>query len=197
MEVLTGWFVQAEPAPAPAAAEAPSANVSFGRQQPSAPVSNGHAASEGEVKVDVADDVVEGALRVCTLNVGGRNTNSFEFLMAGDGSELGKQWEARYKVAVKNLSACGPRDFVGLGDAVKAVLAQCGEPGAEPDPFVASLLTQPTWTAMLAEVTERHPRAINALNMASLAVGRPSPLEQPDNVKPDEELLVAGAWLQA
>ena len=48
--------------------------------------SDAPAAALEEVAVDAGEENKEplaGQLRVCTLNLGGRNTNSFEFLMAG------------------------------------------------------------------------------------------------------------------
>ena len=68
--------------------------------------------------------VAAGALRVCTLNIGGRNTNSFEFLMAGDGSALAKQWHSKYDRAMRAVDERGPADHPGLAEAVAAVQAQ-------------------------------------------------------------------------
>ena len=54
-----------------------------------------------EVELDKADDPSAGKLRVCTLNLGGRNTNSFEFIMAGASSK-----QLRYPRNAVSVSCC-------------------------------------------------------------------------------------------
>ena len=41
---------------------------------------------------DLSLESTSPAFRVCTLNIGGRNTNSFEFEMRGDATQLGTRW---------------------------------------------------------------------------------------------------------
>ena len=138
---------------------------------------------------------VAGALRISTLNIGGRNTNSFEFLMAGDGSAIGQQWSVMYDAGMKAINDVGPAQTSGLADAVAEVLALAGD--TDEAALIPSLMAKPTWAAVLAEATEAMPRVFNALNMASLGAGRPSPLERPDNVKPEIALLEQWlAWLK-
>ena len=150
---------------------------------------------------DLSDDappptsIEAGALRICTLNVGGRNTNSFEFLMAGDGSELGQRWSIMYETGMKAVASSGPGGVAGLSDAVAEVLALAGQPGE--DALIASLLKKETWSTLLKEAKEAMPKIFNALNMASLGAGRPSPLERPENVNPKIALLEQWlAWLK-
>ena len=42
---------------------------------------------------------------------------------------------------------------------------------------------------MLADTKARLPKLFNCLNLATIRTGRPSPLEAPDSVQPDRELL--------
>jgi hypothetical protein len=130
------------------------------------------------------------SFRICTLNVGGRNTNSFEFLMAGDSSELGQRWQAQYKTAMSAIAYSGPATTAGLDVAMEALHGYLGEDSGD---LIESLLDQKTWSAMIAEATKCSPRLFNAINMASLKAGRPSPLERPESVDPDNEFLAQ--WL--
>ena len=59
-------------------------------------------------------------------------------------------------------------------DALLAELAN----GAE---STASLLNQPTWARVYDEVRRDKPGLFNALNLATLQLGRPSPLEAPES----------------
>ena len=137
-----------------------------------------------------------GRLRVCTLNLGGRNTNSFEFIMAGDSSGLGAEWQRRYDTASHAITELGPGDFPGLPDAVSEAISLVA-PGSTADETITALLACPTWTAMLASAKAKLPKLFNVLNLTTIKAGRPSPLESPDNVKPDAELLPQWqAWLQ-
>ena len=137
-----------------------------------------------------------GLLRVCTLNLGGRNTNSFEFIMAGDSSGLGAEWQRRYDTASHAITELGPGDFPGLPDAVSEAISLVA-PGSAADETITALLVCPTWTAMLASAKAKLPKLFNVLNLTTMKAGRPSPLESPDNVKPDAELLPQWqAWLQ-
>lgn len=122
-------------------------------------------------------------LELVTLNLGGRNANSFEFTLAGDDSELGSRWQDLYERAQHALTQRGPNDFPGLAVALKnAVKVTTGSSQTSLPKVVASLLESPTWEAMLAEAKVKCPRVIQALNRPTLATGRPSPLEQPSNL---------------
>lgn len=118
-------------------------------------------AGPGSKLFSPGDEEEAPVLRVCTLNVGGRNTNSFEFMMAGDHSELGLRWQAMYKLGVGILTKRGPATMTGLAGAVEALRGPLGEQA--PDALISVLLEQETWAAMLAEATKRAPRVFNAL----------------------------------
>ena len=102
MESLSGGQQQQQQPRQPSTLGAPpSAQVQM--EVPSSPKDRAaRKADAGAVEVLVTDSAAPataappGALRICTLNIGGRNTNSFEFLMAGDGSELGQRWKILY-----------------------------------------------------------------------------------------------------
>ena len=149
-----------------------------------------------EVTVDAGEEQKASRLRVCTLNLGGRNTNSFEFLMAGDSSALGSEWQRRFEVAKRAIAEHAPADVPDLRAAVNDVVALVGSP--EPiDGTLDALLASATWEAMLEEVKVRLPKLFNVLNLATIKTGRPSPLEAPDGVQPDRELLPQWKeWLQ-
>ena len=107
-----------------------------------------------------------------TLNIGGRNTNPVEFVLEGDESDLGVACTA---LGVQLLEGMGS-DTVGPGSmrelerrAVDAVLADVGS-----DEAVATLLDQPTWVRVYEVVRRDMPGLFNALNLATLQLGRPS-----------------------
>mgnify|MGYP001378902772 CR=1 FL=1 len=72
----------------------------------------------------------------------------------------------------------GPR-AIGEAErrAVDSLLAELAN-GAE---GTASLLDQPTWARVYDEVRRDNPGLFNALNLATLQLGRPSPLEAPES----------------
>ena len=158
--------------------------------------SNGGSVTVHIPESAVGDVLPDGALRICTLNVGGRNTNSFEFQMAGDGSSLAQQWKRKHSLAMRVMGERGPSGFTGLREAVQFLEAELLGV-TERDPLIAALLEMPSWSAMLEEVGVREPKLFNAVNMASLAAGRPSPLERPGNVDVDAALFAQWhAWLR-
>ena len=92
MEIFQGWLAPAATAPAAAPTTAHGATSEAEAEAGgSTAVSFANKVDAGEVAIAIEpnDRIDAAALRICTLNVGGRNTNSFEFMMAGDGSELG------------------------------------------------------------------------------------------------------------
>ena len=112
--------------------------------------------------------------RVATLSVGARGgrdgcekTNSFEFYMKGDNSQLAHQWNAHLESANELLMNTGPRNTPGLGDAARRLLALCDEDiDDESNPasaIYAKLLSAPNWVRVLrwgsplylVEVTKR------------------------------------------
>ena len=118
---------------------------------------------------------------VVTLNIGGRNTNPVEFVLEGDRSDMGVACTA---LGVKLLEAIGSDTF-GPGSmreaertAVDAVLADLGS-----DETVATLLDQPTWVRVYELVRHGMPGLFNALNLATLQLGRPSALEAPGSCR--------------
>ncbi|KAJ1454167.1 hypothetical protein M885DRAFT_522336 [Pelagophyceae sp. CCMP2097] len=126
----------------------------------------------------------EAPLRVASLNVGGRNTNSFEFEMRGDSSPAALRWKALYSTARKCLDAQGPAHAAGLADAVDSAMRTVGasEDRCEGD-LLSRALKAPTWTQAMRLVSAESSMLINACNLASLRDGRPSPMEMPENVE--------------
>ena len=121
--------------------------------------------------------VLEGFCAV-TLNIGGRNSNPVEFVMQGDESDLGVACTA---LGVQLLEGMGSDTF-GPGSmreaerrAVDGVLADVGS-----DEAVATLLDQPTWVRVYEVVRRDMSGLFNALNLATLQLGRPSALEAPE-----------------
>ena len=136
-----------------------------------------------------------GGFCAVTLNIGGRNTNPVEFVLDGDDSDVGS---ASIALGGKLFEAMtsdtdGPR---ALGEAerraVDSLLAELAN-GAE---VTASLLNQPTWARVYDEVRRDTPGLFNALNLATLMIGRPSPLEAPESCSEYRDTLdyIAG-WL--
>jgi len=134
-------------------------------------------------------------LRICSLNVGGRNTNSFEFDMTGDDTPLAQRWAQLRARGADALAVRGPAHVVGLAACVARVRAfmthgaadgagEAGGGGADDDDasIARRLLAAPTWLGMLAIVSAECPALFNALNLATLQQGRPSPFEAPQNV---------------
>ena len=122
---------------------------------------------------------IAGRFCAVTLNIGGRNTNPMEFMLEGDDSEIGTA-----SVAFRDQLFDAMRsDTAGPGalgakerSAVEALLAELAN-GAEQ---FASLLEQPTWARVYDAVRREKPELFNALNLATLQLGRPSPLEAPE-----------------
>ena len=134
-------------------------------------------------------------LRVCSLNVGGRNTNSFEFDMLGDDTPLAQRWAQLRARGTDAVVARGPAHVVGLAACVTRARAfmtrgidgagDAGGDAADDDDdasIARRLVAAPTWLAMLATVSAECPALFNALNLATLQQGRPSPFEAPQNV---------------
>lgn len=120
--------------------------------------------------------------RICSMNIGGRNTNSFEFKMRGDNSSLGKQWAAQYDKAMKAMSSRGPRDLAGVDAQVDEIVRVIGAPPRGPDDMASKLLEQRNWNELAQFVNKNCLKLINACNLLTLKSGRPSPLEMPENI---------------
>jgi len=131
---------------------------------------------------DLSLESTSPAFRVCTLNIGGRNTNSFEFEMRGDATQLGTRWGELFGRANAFLAEHGPASCPGLEAAVDtAVVAVAPEPrpGAG---ILAKVLAAASWEDVQREVLSTCPMLFNACNLASLRAGRPAPLEMPENL---------------
>ena len=115
---------------------------------------------------------------VCTLNVGGRNTNSFEFEMRGDVTELGEQWGQRFAKANACLAEAGPSTCQGLERAVDAAYAQMASEPRSTESVVTSLLNDATWEQALERVTRDCPMLFNAA-ICVAASGATASLEMP------------------
>ena len=156
-----------------------------------------------EIKSDDGRPELESPVfTVCTLNVGGRNTNSFEFEMRGDLTELGEAWGERYQQANSCLSESGPSTVQGLEKAVDAAYAQMASEPRSTESVVTSLLNDDTWEKALERVTrssafshvssfnndvttlsvERGSDAICAY-AASTAFSRPWTVDGPDSLR--------------
>ena len=134
-----------------------------------------------EIKSDDGRPELESPVfTVCTLNVGGRNTNSFEFEMRGDLTALGEQWGQRFAKANACLAEAGTSQ-PGLSAPSTRPYAQIGV-DRDTESVVTSLLNDATWEQALERVTRDCPMLFNACNLASLRVGRPAPLEMPENL---------------
>ena len=124
-----------------------------------------------------------------SLNIGGRNTNSFEFDMMGDETPLAQRWAALYGRAEAVLSSRGPPEVPGLAAQVEKILSvtRAKEGSGDehllaPGGLVQRLLAAQSWLELLAVISAESPTLLNALNLPTLQQGRPSPLEAPENM---------------
>ena len=117
--------------------------------------------------------------RMCTLNVGGRNTNSFEFMMRGDHGPLAQRWEVLYGRAERTMCEKGPADVPSLAANLDAIAESVGGHG-QGSGVAERLLAYPTWAAMMGALQSERSMLLNALNLTTLRQGRPSPLEMPE-----------------
>ena len=136
--------------------------------------------------------IMETQIDVLTLNVGGRNTNIYEFDMnttSAKETPLGKLWLQRRNYGMEILTAVGPSQILknpdsGFADALKNIqsnfgekdLATCGSSW-----FNSMLQESETWYDFLKTLNDNVPRATTTLNILTLSKGRPSPLEAPEN----------------
>ena len=154
-------------------------------------------AREEETEPQWTTQDTSGGFCAATLNIGGRNTNPVEFVLDGDESDVGaasialggKLFEAMTSDTV------GPRALEAAEhEAADSLLAELAN-GAE---ATASLPNQPTWARVYDEVRRDNPGLFNALNLATLQLGRPSPLEAPESCSEYRDTLdyIAGwrAW---
>lgn len=116
---------------------------------------------------------------MCTLNVGGRNTNSFEFMMRGDHGPLAQRWEVLYGRAERTMCEKGPADVPSLAANLDAIAESVGGHG-QGSGVAERLLAYPTWAAMMGALQSERSMLLNALNLTTLRQGRPSPLEMPE-----------------
>jgi len=119
-----------------------------------------------------------------TLNVGGRNTNSFEFEMRGDTSAFGKRWVTLYERAKEGMRRTGPRAAPGLASAIDEVLntLEAKNP-RDPKSVLTRGLNCENWTQCMQLFAFQSKHLVNACNLASLRDGRPAPLEMPENLQ--------------
>ena len=69
-------------------------------------------------EADLSLESTSPAFRVFTLKIGGRNTNSFEFEMRGDATQLDTRWGELFGRANAFLAEHGPASCPGLEAAV-------------------------------------------------------------------------------
>jgi hypothetical protein len=145
-----------------------------------------------------------GGFCVVSLNIGGRHTNPAEFVLEGDDSEVGTVSAALGAQLFQAMSS----DTVGPGalaaherkaaDSFLAELALLSRRQGSDGEVVASLMDQPTWARVYDLVRRDNPGLFNALNLATLQLGRPSVLEAPESCRAYRDPLdyVAGwrAW---
>ena len=110
------------------------------------------------------------------MNIGGRNTNPLEFVMDGDDSDVGTEHASVMARMVEAMNTFGPSSLSAAERA--AVDSLLSEVGAE---TYGGLLAEPTWTRVYEVVRRDSPGLFNALNLATLQLGRPSPLEAPES----------------
>ena len=84
-----------------------------------------------------------------------------------------------------------------------AAYAQMASEPRSTESIVTAVLNDATWEQALERVTRDCPMLFNACNLASLRVGRPAPLEMPENllkfeanVEDDSVQQFFGAWLR-
>jgi len=119
--------------------------------------------------------------RVCTINVGGRNTNSFEFEMRGDTTPAAVKWLQLYATAKMVLKEKGPAGIAGLDTAVDSAMREFDGARASSD-ILSRVLHSRNWTDAMTLIGDESNMLINACNLVSLRDGRPAPLEMPENV---------------
>mmetsp|Transcript_89077 Transcript_89077/g.229853 ORF Transcript_89077/g.229853 Transcript_89077/m.229853 type:complete len:1621 (+) Transcript_89077:144-5006(+) len=132
--------------------------------------------------------VVGPTLRVASLNLGGRNTNPFEFVVEGDASPIAEQARLLRRCAQDAMhdNLLGPAKLPPCEQAlIDQILAElyrdCPEsPGLS---FIEELLKQDTWSLVYSMVRKREPSLFNALNLPSLIIGRPSVFEDPESCR--------------
>ena len=135
--------------------------------------------------------------RAATLNIGGRNTNPVEFVLEGDESDIGAASTALGNELFEAMSSdrVGPRALAAAErTAVDSLLAELANGAAGS----AGLLEQPTWARVYDQVRRETPGLFNALNLATLQLGRPASLEAPESCREYQDTLdyIAGwrAW---
>ena len=137
-------------------------------------------AREEETEPQWTKQDTSGRFCAATLNIGGRNTNPVEFVLDGDESDVGAASIALGGKLFEAMTSdtAGPRALgAAEHEAVDSLLAELAN-GAE---ATASFPNQPTWARVYDEVRRDNPGLFNALNLATLQLGRPSPLEAPES----------------
>lgn len=114
------------------------------------------------------------SFRMATLNVGGRNTNPFEFVMSGDYTPLAARWTGLYERALVALKNRGPASMDGLQEAILEARRLL-----ESDMNIEF----ESWEAMLDHYAHTQQQDLfTALNVKTLALDRPSVLENPASI---------------
>ena len=130
---------------------------------------------------------------VASLNVGDRTTNPLEFVMDGDDSEIG----AKHATVMARLLGAMNTETFGPGslsaderEAVASLLSEFEGSGT-----VGKLLLEPTWTRVYEVVRRDCPAIFNALNLATLHLGRPSVLGATESCREFRDVLgYIAAW---
>jgi hypothetical protein len=113
---------------------------------------------------------------VVSLNIGGRNTNSLEFVLDGDDTDTGAEHASvmARMVEVMQIDTFGPGSLSAAErKEVDSLLSELE--GSE----VRKQLAEPTWARVYEAVRRDSPGLFNTLNLATLRLGRPSALEAP------------------
>lgn len=133
--------------------------------------------------------IMQTQIDVLTLNVGGRNTNIYEFDMSAKETPLGKLWLQRRNYGMEFLATVGPSQLLknldsGFADALQNIQSKFGEKEVVTCGsawFNTMLQESETWYGFLKALNDNVPRATTTLNILTLSNGRPSPLEAPEN----------------
>ena len=139
-----------------------------------------------------------------SLNIGGRNTNPLEFLLAGDSSEEGSSaTQARVHAQEAMVDAeCGPARMASTERAIvdEIISSIISELGGDRK-YIDALLSSSTWADVYNAVRSDKPGLFNALNLTTLQLKRPSIIEAPTDCAHfsarDGYLQGWGAWYRS
>lgn len=140
-------------------------------------------------------------LRVASLNLGGRNTNPFEFVSEGDASSIAQRSRRLRRRAQEAMRAAelGPAKLrAEEGESVDRILGElfAGAQDSEGLAYIKELLGRKNWASVYNAVKSRRPGIFNALNLPSLMQGRPSLFEDPESCREfSTSVEYLAAWL--